>query len=133
GAARRAWAPSASPGRPAAPGCPPRTRSRSTRPTASGRSPPDDTRPCSVTPITCSRSPGPSAVGADGLRVLITNITLGSWTGTETFVRDLARGLLEAGDRPMVWSPVLRPLADELRADGVPVTAELPAVPAPPA
>jgi GNAT superfamily N-acetyltransferase len=71
-------------------------------------------------------------VSADGLRILITNITLGSRTGTETFVCDLARGLREAGDRPMVWSPVLGPLADDLRAAGVPVAADLASVPARP-
>jgi hypothetical protein len=71
-------------------------------------------------------------VGADGLRVLITNITLGSRTGTETFVRDLAVGLRAAGEQPMVWSPTLGPLADEVRAAGVPVVGDLRSVPAVP-
>jgi hypothetical protein len=69
-------------------------------------------------------------VGADGLRILITNVTLASRTGSETFVRDLAVGLREAGDRPMVWSPILGPIADELRAAGVPVVGDLRSLPA---
>ena len=46
-----------------------------------------------------------------GLRILITNLRLEGWTGTELFARDLARGLLEAGHRPVLYSPRLGKLA----------------------
>ena len=56
-----------------------------------------------------------------GLRVLLTNLTLASRSGTETVTRDLALSLLRAGHRPMVYSPSLGSIADELRAASIPV------------
>ncbi len=67
-----------------------------------------------------------------GLRVLITNITLATRTGTELYVRDLATGLLDRGYTPMVYSPELGPLAHELRAAAVAVVDDLGALPASP-
>lgn len=67
-----------------------------------------------------------------GLRVLLTNITLGSRTGTEINLRDLAVSLLHAGHRPVVYSPTLGAIADEIRAATVPVVSELAAVGSPP-
>ena len=67
-----------------------------------------------------------------GLRVLLTNITLASRTGTEINLRDLAISLLRAGHRPVVYSPTLGAIADEIRAATVPVVSELAAVGSPP-
>ena len=55
------------------------------------------------------------------LRVLITNITLGGRTGTETYVRDLATGLLRCGHRAIVYCPNQGEIAQELREATVPV------------
>lgn len=59
------------------------------------------------------------------LRVLITNRTLASRTGTELYVRDLAVGLAARGHRPVVYSPVLGEIAREIRAATIPVTDDL--------
>lgn len=66
------------------------------------------------------------------MNLLITNIQMKSWTGTETYVRDLALGLLKRGHRPMVYSPELGPLAEEMKQAGVPVVARLADLPARP-
>ena len=58
-------------------------------------------------------------------RILITNVTLATRTGTETALRDLAVGLAAAGQKPMVYSPELGGLADEIRAAGIPVFSRL--------
>jgi len=55
------------------------------------------------------------------IRVLITNHTLASRSGTETYVRDLALGLLRRNHQPVVYSPELGPIARELRHATVPV------------
>ena len=60
-----------------------------------------------------------------GLRVLITNTTLATRTGTELFVRDLATGLLELGHSPVVYAPFAGPVADEIRAATIPVVTDL--------
>jgi Glycosyltransferase Family 4 len=60
-----------------------------------------------------------------GLRVLITNLKLEGWTGTELFVRDVARGLLELGHRPVIYSPRLGRLAAEIRKETIPVVDDL--------
>lgn len=66
------------------------------------------------------------------LKVLITNLKLESWTGTELFVRDVARGLLELGHRPVIYSPRLGRLAAEIRKETVPVVDDLSQVSGPP-
>ncbi len=66
------------------------------------------------------------------LRVLITNILLDSRSGTEMYVRDLAMGLVARGHFPVVFSPRLGPLADELRAASVPVVDQLEKITEPP-
>jgi hypothetical protein len=63
-----------------------------------------------------------------GLRVLITNTTLATRTGTETYVRDLALGLLRRGHAPIVYSPETGEIARELRKATVPVVEDLRAV-----
>ncbi len=62
------------------------------------------------------------------LRVLITNTALASFAGTETYVRDLALGLLRRGHTPILYSPVLGDIARELRAATVPVVDDLRAI-----
>ncbi|HEX8452042.1 MAG TPA: glycosyltransferase family 4 protein [Longimicrobium sp.] len=59
------------------------------------------------------------------LRVLITNRTLASRTGTELYVRDLAVGLAARGHRPVVYSPDLGAIAREIRSATIPVTDDL--------
>src|SRR5262249_58777228 len=66
------------------------------------------------------------------LRVLITNVTLASRTGTELFVRDLAVGLLRRGHTPVVYSTDPGELAAELARAGVAVVADLDALGVPP-
>ena len=64
----------------------------------------------------------------EGLKVLIANATMASLTGTETYVRDLALGLLRKGHTPIVYAPELGELAGQLRAATVPVVEDLSAV-----
>lgn len=66
------------------------------------------------------------------MRILITNSTVASRSGTELYVRDLARGLLARGHRPVVYTPKLGPLAQELRDKTVPVTDCLDTITEPP-
>jgi hypothetical protein len=67
-----------------------------------------------------------------GLRILITNLRLEGWTGTELFVRDIARGLLKAGHSPVLYSPRLGRLAAEIRKETVPVVGDLSQLSTPP-
>lgn len=67
-----------------------------------------------------------------GLRILITNLRLEGWTGTELFVRDVARGLIKAGHHPVIYSPRLGPLAAEIRDETIPVVDDLAQLAAPP-
>ena len=64
----------------------------------------------------------------EGLKVLIANATLASLTGTETYVRDLALGLLRKGHTPIVYAPELGVLANQLREATVPVVDDLKAL-----
>lgn len=66
-----------------------------------------------------------SAIDSDGLSILLTNITLANRSGTETVTRDLALALLRAGHRPMVYSPQLGPIAEEIRRASIPVTDDI--------
>ncbi|TCS10448.1 glycosyltransferase [Caulobacter sp. BK020] len=69
-----------------------------------------------------------SATDPGGLSILLTNITLASRSGTETVTRDLAFALLQAGHRPMVYSPRLGPVAEEIRRASIPVTDDILAI-----
>lgn len=60
-----------------------------------------------------------------GLKILIVNATLASLTGTETYVRDLALGLLRKGHNPIVYAPELGPIAQQLQRSTVPVVDNL--------
>jgi UDP-3-O-[3-hydroxymyristoyl] glucosamine N-acyltransferase len=63
------------------------------------------------------------------MKILLTNVTLASRTGTEVVTRDLALGLVRARHRVCVFSPLLGPVADEITASGVPVVNRLEDVP----
>jgi hypothetical protein len=62
------------------------------------------------------------------LRVLITNFSLIAWSGTETYVRDLALALLRRGHAPVVYCPNQGAVAEALRAATVPVIDTLEAL-----
>jgi len=55
------------------------------------------------------------------LSVLVTNLRLSLLTGTVTFTRDLALGLLDAGHRPQIYTPNLGTVSAQLQELGVPV------------
>jgi hypothetical protein len=59
------------------------------------------------------------------LTILITNIWLANHGGSEVVVRDLALGLLRRGHRPIVYSPMLGEMAEEIRTRGVAVIDDL--------
>lgn len=67
-----------------------------------------------------------------GLRVLVTNRTLATRTGTELYVRDLALGLAERGHAPVVYTPQPGDVAREIRARTIPVTDDLLTIAEPP-
>jgi hypothetical protein len=60
-----------------------------------------------------------------GLRVLITNGSVATRSGSELYVWDLATELLKRGHSPVVYSPVLGALAARLRAATIPVVDDL--------
>jgi hypothetical protein len=62
------------------------------------------------------------------LRVLLTNVTLASYTGTELYHFDLARRLLRLGHQPVVYTPEPGDIADRLRLATVPVVNDLAAL-----
>ncbi|HEX7186540.1 MAG TPA: glycosyltransferase [Thermoanaerobaculia bacterium] len=66
------------------------------------------------------------------LRILFTNITLASRTGTEVYIKEAALGLLRRGHTPLVYSPDLGEIAGEIRAATVPVVDDLRQLGAPP-
>lgn len=66
------------------------------------------------------------------LRVLITNRTLATRTGTELYVRDLAVVLAARGHAPIVYAPRLGDVAREIRAQTIPVTDDLRTIAEPP-
>jgi len=60
-----------------------------------------------------------------GLHVIITNAFIENWSGSELYVRDLATELIKRGHTPIIYSPHLGKLAEELRAKSIPVVKEL--------
>ena len=66
------------------------------------------------------------------MNVLIASFALRYRQGAEVYARDLALELQRQGHSPTVYAPVLGPLADELRAAGVPVTTRLRSLKSPP-
>ncbi|TIX18021.1 MAG: hypothetical protein E5V44_03625, partial [Mesorhizobium sp.] len=59
------------------------------------------------------------------LSILIANIYLTGRSGTEIVTRELAFALMRAGHRPIVYAPELGPIAQEIRARGIPVTDDI--------
>ncbi|HEY4254454.1 MAG TPA: glycosyltransferase [Roseomonas sp.] len=59
------------------------------------------------------------------MRILLTNVWLSGRGGTECVVRDLAHGLLARGHAPVVYSPILGEIAEEIRGRGVAVVDDL--------
>lgn len=59
------------------------------------------------------------------LRVLIATYDLSLRGGTQMYVRDLAAGLLRRGHTPIVYSPRLGPVAQEIRECTIAVTDDL--------
>ncbi len=66
------------------------------------------------------------------LTVLITNHSLRERTGTEMYAFELARGLLAAGHRPVLYSPRSGELAEQIRRETVPVVDDLDKLSSPP-
>ena len=60
-----------------------------------------------------------------GLHIIITNAFIENWSGSELYVRDLATELIKRGHTPIIYSPRLGKLAEELRAKSIPVVKEL--------
>lgn len=67
-----------------------------------------------------------------GTRILLTNNSIATWSGSELYVRDVALELVRRGHLPVVYSSVLGALADELRAATVPVISDLAELSQPP-
>jgi Glycosyltransferase Family 4 len=59
------------------------------------------------------------------LKILITNTALSAYAGTEVVVRDLSLELKRQGHVPMVYSPRLGGVAQEIRSHGVEVSDQL--------
>ena len=64
--------------------------------------------------------------------ILITNLVLRSYSGTETYVRDFSLGLLREGYSPVAFSPQLGMISHELIRAGIPVVDNLDALGEPP-
>jgi hypothetical protein len=60
-----------------------------------------------------------------GLHIIITNAFIENWSGSELYVRDLATELIKRGHTPIIYSPRLGKLAEELRSKSIPVVKEL--------
>lgn len=59
------------------------------------------------------------------LKILITNIILSGYSGTETVVRDLAIGFSKLGHKAMVYSPEIGGVSEQIRAAGITIVTEL--------
>ena len=62
---------------------------------------------------------------SQALTVLITNMALSGRSGTEIQTRNIALELLRQGHKPLVYTPVLGPIATELRDASIPVVTDL--------
>ncbi len=66
------------------------------------------------------------------MKVLITQVWLDWPGGTETVVRDIAVGLLRRGHQPIVYSPKIGIVGQEIRRRGIPVVDDLRSIAEPP-
>jgi glycosyltransferase involved in cell wall biosynthesis len=62
---------------------------------------------------------------AQSLSVLLTNMSLANYAGSEVVVRDIATGLLRRGHRPIAYAPTVGALAAEMTAKGIAVIDDL--------
>jgi hypothetical protein len=60
-----------------------------------------------------------------GLTILFTNIWLEHYAGSEVVTRDLAIGSLRRGHRPIVYTPAIGPVAQEMINKGIAVVDDL--------
>ncbi|HWX56798.1 MAG TPA: glycosyltransferase [Verrucomicrobiae bacterium] len=66
------------------------------------------------------------------MNILITNTELIDYSGTTVVVRDLSRELQRQGHEPLVYSPRLGPVAEEIRGHGIEITNRLDRLSRPP-
>ncbi|HKE32964.1 MAG TPA: glycosyltransferase [Candidatus Angelobacter sp.] len=59
------------------------------------------------------------------MKILITNAYLDVYAGTQVVVRDLALELLRQGHEPVIYSPFVDAVADEIRSSGIMVVDSL--------
>src|SRR5688500_351980 len=59
------------------------------------------------------------------MKILLTNLTLATRSGTEIVIRDLALGLAAAGHTPAVFTPDPGPIAQEIRNAGICVVSDV--------
>ena len=55
-----------------------------------------------------------------GLCVLFTNAFISNWTGSELYIRDVAVELIKRGHKPIVYSPQIGELTEQLRSKSIP-------------
>jgi hypothetical protein len=60
-----------------------------------------------------------------GLCVLFTNAFISNWTGSELYIRDVAVELIKRGHKPIVYSPQIGELTEQLRSKSIPVVTDL--------
>jgi GT2 family glycosyltransferase/ubiquinone/menaquinone biosynthesis C-methylase UbiE/glycosyltransferase involved in cell wall biosynthesis len=65
------------------------------------------------------------AAHSAGLRILLTNTKIADYSGSELYIRDVALALLRRGHTPVVYSPRLGALAQELQDANIPVVNDL--------
>ncbi|MBC8164452.1 MAG: glycosyltransferase [Bryobacteraceae bacterium] len=66
------------------------------------------------------------------MRILLTNLTLGTRTGTEVTTRDVALGLQALGHELVVYTPSAGPIGDEIRNSGITLMNDLDSLSHPP-
>lgn len=74
----------------------------------------------------------PLCLSMRSLTILFTNNTLAERAGSELWVRDVTRALLDRGHRPIAFSLVMGAIAAEMRAATIPVVDDLENVGMPP-
>ena len=74
----------------------------------------------------------PVSESCERMRILITSFSCATRTGVEVYVRDLAVGLQQRGHVPIIYSPHLGALAQELRLSTIQVVDDLNAIVLPP-
>jgi hypothetical protein len=78
--------------------------------------------------VSANRLGKPPDAPSSGLKILITNVVLNGYTGTEIVVRDLALELKRQGHSPFVFSKRLGPISHEISDQGIEVVSDLTAL-----